>query len=133
MNNKEVVQKYFQYLKAGEVEKLQSILHPEIEWYQPGKNKLSGVYCGKSEVLGLFKEFMERSSGTFQICGVDSILENDDHIVATLRFAAKHSDREMKMGGVDLIKVKEGKIREVRLFSEDQKAEDMFWGSRGQS
>ena len=32
------------------------------------------------------------------------------------------------MAGVDLLRVENGKIAEVWLFSEDQPAEDAFWG-----
>ena len=31
------------------------------------------------------------------------------------------------MNGVDVMKIEDGKIKEVFLFSEDQEAEDQFW------
>jgi len=34
----------------------------------------------------------------------------------------------MDMGGIDLLTVREGRIVEIHLFSEDSPAEDTFWG-----
>jgi len=35
---------------------------------------------------------------------------------------------EMSMSGVDVMTVSNGQIKEVWLYSEDQAAEDAFWG-----
>lgn len=35
----------------------------------------------------------------------------------------------MDMAGMDLLTVEDGKITQVRLFSEDGPAEDAFWGA----
>lgn len=34
------------------------------------------------------------------------------------------------MAGVDLLKIQNGQIKEVWLFSEDQEAENVFWGCK---
>ncbi len=42
---------------------------------------------------------------------------------------ATASRATMEMDGVDLLRVENGRIAEVWLFSADQKAEDAFWGT----
>lgn len=53
---------------------------------------------------------------------------NGDTVAATIHFAGKRDSASMGMDGVDLLRFKDGKIVEVRLFSGDQAAEDEFWG-----
>lgn len=123
----EVVQSYFDSLASGDLQKLGSLLSDDIIWHQPGKGQLSKTYRGKGEVFALFGKFMEISKGSFKIDHVESIMANGDLVTATLRFSAKNGKSEIAMNGVDLMKVENGKIKEVFLFSGDQKAEDAFW------
>jgi hypothetical protein len=45
-----------------------------------------------------------------------------------IRFSGKRDGAEMAMDGIDLLRVVDGKVAEVWLFSADQAAEDVFWG-----
>lgn len=54
---------------------------------------------------------------------------NGDLVAAAIRFGARRDEVEMTMDGVDLLRVADGQIVEVWLFSGDQKAEDDFWGA----
>lgn len=125
----EVVKSYFSSLANGDLQTLGSLLAEDIVWHQPGNGELSKTYNGKSEVFGLFGKFMEISQGTFKIDCVDSIMENGPFVAATLHFSAKNKKGEISMNGVDLMRVEHGKIKEVYLFSGDQKTEDAFWVS----
>lgn len=127
--NTQVVQKYFDSLSTGDFSTLASLFDEEVVWHQPGKSKLSGVYNGKEAVFALFGKFMEISQGSFKINSVDSIMANENFVTATLSFSAqKQNGAQIKMKGVDLMKVENGKLKEVFLFSADQQAEDQFWG-----
>jgi hypothetical protein len=53
---------------------------------------------------------------------------NDNLVAMPLRFSGTNDDRNMDISGLDLFKVEAGKITEVWLFSDDQEAEDAFWG-----
>jgi hypothetical protein len=59
-----------------------------------------------------------------------SALLNDDSglVAATIHFTATRDDLKLGQDGIDLLKVADGKIAEVWLFSSDQPAEDEFWG-----
>ncbi|MBJ2153060.1 nuclear transport factor 2 family protein [Paracoccus sp. IB05] len=48
--------------------------------------------------------------------------------VAVIPVRASHKGAEMAMNGIGLLWIEGGRIREVRQFSEDQAAEDRFWG-----
>lgn len=126
--NMKVVQSYFDSLGQGDLNTLASLFDDEVIWHQPGEGKLSGVYKGKQAVFGLFGKFMEISQGSFKINSVDCIMANGDFVSATLSFSAhKANGSQISMRGVDLMKVENGKLKEVYLFSEDQQKEDQFW------
>ncbi|MCB0422235.1 MAG: nuclear transport factor 2 family protein [Bdellovibrionales bacterium] len=122
-----VVKNYFKYLQQGEFEKLGQLFDDNIVWHQPGKGSLSGVYKGKPDLFALFGEFMTRSEGTFKIDKVHKIMINGSNVVAHLHFSAQKGSHSISMEGVDLMKVENGKIVEVHLFSGDQSSEDKFW------
>ncbi len=121
------VKAYFTSLAEGDFAKLGSLLSDDIVWHQPGQGALSKTYRGKSEVFALFGRFMEISKGSFKIDQVYSIMANDEWVAATLHFSAKKAGNVISMNGVDLMRVENGKIKEVFLFSSDQNAEDAFW------
>lgn len=127
---KEIVGQYFSSLESGDFATLMDLLDEDIIWHQPGNSILSGTYRGKKAVGDLFGRFMEISQGSFKIDEVSAIMENGNLVSATLRFSARrcgYVDVHIEMSGVDLMRVENGKIKEVFLFSADQKAEDDFW------
>ena len=126
--NINTVQKYFDSLQKGDLETLGSLFADDVIWHQPGHAKLSKTYFGKQEVFSLFGKFMEISQGSFRIDSVQNLMANHNLVTATLHFSAKKSNGDsISMPGVDLMKIENGKIKEVYLFSANQSAEDAFW------
>lgn len=130
VTNKEVVQTYFDSLASGNLDRLGQLFSDDVIWHQPGQGELSKTYQGKQELFALFGQFMSISQGSFKIDGVKSIMVNGDLVTATLRFSASKPGKKITMDGVDLMKIEDGKIKEVWLFSGDQEAEDAFWISK---
>lgn len=127
--NIQLVQTYFDSLAKGDLATLGSLFSDDVIWHQPGNGLLSKTYYGKQELFPLFGQFMEISQGSFKIDFVKNIMANGDLVTATLQFSAKKATgQSISMAGVDLMKIENGKIKEVHLFSGDQAAEDLFWG-----
>lgn len=127
--NIQVVETYFSSLAKGDLNTLGALFAEDVIWNQPGHGSLSGIHQGKSAVFALFGKFMEISEGSFRIDAVNSVMSNGNLVSATLNFSAqKKSGAKISMNGVDLMKIENGKIKEVHLFSQDQSAEDEFWG-----
>lgn len=123
----EVVESYFGYLQNSDLENLGKLFDDNILWHQPGNGQLSGVYHGKDKLFALFSEFMKRSNGTFKVDEVKNLIVNGKLVLANLHFSASHEHKSISMDGVDLMKIENGKIIEVHLFSSDQEVEDEFW------
>lgn len=130
IQNKEVIQTYFNCLAKGDLDRLGKLFADDVIWHQPGHGELSKTYHGKKQLFALFGQFMMISQGSFKINEVKSILVNGDLVTATLHFSAAKPGKSISMDGVDLMKVQDGKITEVWLFSGDQEAEDAFWACK---
>jgi hypothetical protein len=126
--NFEIVRCYFEAGSRGDLEALGDMLSTEIEWHQPGAGTLSGLHRGKEAVLDLLRQFVERSGGTFRIDTFGPLMAQGDLVAAPNRFSAQKTAASISMVGLDVLRVEDGLIREVWLFSEDQAAEDAFWG-----
>ncbi|WP_229413530.1 nuclear transport factor 2 family protein [Massilia violaceinigra] len=71
---------------------------------------------------------MEVSNGTFAITRAEHYMASGDWVAITVEFAGEANGIKLRQPGVDLIRIDDGKIVEVRLFSSDQAQEDAFWG-----
>ncbi|HEM5043151.1 nuclear transport factor 2 family protein [Streptococcus suis] len=126
--NLEIFNAYNNALIAGDFAALFETMADDIIWHQPGNHSTSGAKIGK-EVLGAhLATFAEKTNGTFKVV-TNWVSDNDTLVAANVTFLGTRTDgEELNMNGVDLFRMEEGKIKEVWLFSADQKAEDAFWG-----
>ncbi|WP_336081908.1 nuclear transport factor 2 family protein [Nocardia sp. SSK8] len=124
----DVFNRYGAALAAGDMAALASTFDENVIWHQPGGNPLSGEHHGPGGVVALLGRFMELSAGTFALEVVD-VVERGDLVAATVRFRATRAGRTaLAQNGVDVFRVRGDAIAEVWLISEDQPAEDEFWG-----
>ena len=119
---------YFEALGAGDVPGAMALLSPQVVWHQPGGNRFSGDHIGVDGVGALLGGMMEVSEGSFQLAVTGPAMVNGDLVAVPVRFAGGRVGVSMDMAGIDLLTVRDGKIVEVRLFSEDGPTEDVFWG-----
>ncbi|QMV73688.1 nuclear transport factor 2 family protein [Comamonas piscis] len=127
-HNMEIVRAYFDAAARGDLEAVGAAFSDDIEWHQPGKGTLSGLHQGKAAVFALLGQFMQRSGGSFRIDAVGPLMAQGDLVSTPLHFCAEKAGAAMAMSGIDVLRIENGRIREVWLFSEDQGAEDAFWG-----
>ena len=123
-----VTASYFDAFGRGDVPAAMALLSPDVVWHQPGSNRFSGDHTGINGVGLLLGGMMETSQGTFQLAVTGPAMVNGEFVAVPVRFSGKRADVSMDMSGVDLLTIRDGKIVEVRLFSSDGAAEDVFWG-----
>ncbi|MGW2616638.1 nuclear transport factor 2 family protein [Streptomyces sp. NPDC001500] len=119
---------YFQAVQTADMAALGSLLDERIVWHQPGSHRFSGDHKGQGAVFQMLGGMMEASHGTFAIDKIHSLMGNGDLVAAAIHFTGRRGDTSMAMDGVDLLRIQNGKITEMWLFSGDQHAEDAFWG-----
>lgn len=123
-----LVENYFKAIQTGDLDTVGASLSPDIIWYQPGQNQFSGVQNGANSVFALIGGMMDISGGSFKIDKVHAVMGNGARVAAIVEFSGTRDGAEISMLGVDILTVKDGQISEAWLYSEDQAAEDAFWG-----
>jgi ketosteroid isomerase-like protein len=128
VNNIDIAKRYIKAVQTGDHPTLGSLIAADIVWHQPGNNQFSGTHRGMAQVGPMLSKMMEVSKGTFAITHADQFMANGDWVAITLQFAGEANGLQLQQPGVDLLRIKGGKVVEVRLFSCDPAQEDAFWG-----
>lgn len=129
MSASDVIARYGAAMTAGDMDALRSTLSNHAVWHQPGENQLSGDHAGPDAILAHLGRFMELSGGTFTL-STESVAEAGALVATTVHFTASRPDHaDLDQHGVDVFRVDGDQIAEVWLVSEDQAAEDRFWGT----
>ncbi|MDN3242507.1 nuclear transport factor 2 family protein [Glycomyces tritici] len=123
-----VAQLYIDAMASDEPGALPALFADDIVWHQPGANRFSGVKHGSGAVGAMIGAMMAVSGGTFALQSTGAPMVNGDLAALPIRFSARREGAEMSMDGVDLLRVRDGRVAEAWLFSADQAAEDAFWG-----
>lgn len=84
------------------------------------------ILRGVDAILGFFGKTMELSGGTFRM-DVHDVVANDDHAVALFGAHAEREDRTYENRNVLVIHIRNGKLVETWLMSQDQYAADEFF------
>lgn len=124
----DVVGQYGAAAAAGDMAALAATLTADAVWHQPGANQLSGDHVGPDAIVAHLGRFMELSGGTFAL-ETESATESGSLVSTTVRFTAQRDGAaDLDQRGVDVFRVEGDKVAEIWLLSEDQAAEDTFWG-----
>lgn len=125
----DIVGQYGAAMAAGDMQALAATFAEDAVWHQPGTSQVSGDKVGPDAIIAHLGLFMALSDGTFAL-ETESATESGDLVSATVSFRASREGRaDLAQHGVDVFRVAEGRIAEVWLISEDQSAEDAFWGT----
>lgn len=123
-----IAESYIRAIQTGDQTAFGALIHPEVVWHQPGRNRFSGTHHGLANVGKMIGAMMEASHGTFAITRAHRFMVNGDWVAIEIEFSGQRGDVKLAQPGIDLLRIEGGKIVEVRLFSSDQDAEDAFWG-----
>ncbi|GGM71598.1 ketosteroid isomerase [Lentzea pudingi] len=119
---------YFEALESGDFATVAAQFAEDVVWHQPGDNRFSGAHRGGDAVGAMIGGMMSVSEGTFSLKRDAPLMVNGELVAASVRWTAKRSGAEMDGTGVDLMRVVDGEVTEVWLFTADPAEEDAFWG-----
>ena len=128
MTAKEVVQSFQEALGKGDVPTAFSFFAANAKWHQPGSHKFSGSRNNIDEIGKMLGGMMEATQGTLVVKPNGALMVNGNLVASPVRFTGTKGSNSIDMRGVDLFEVKDEKITQVWLFSDDQNEEDDFWG-----
>jgi ketosteroid isomerase-like protein len=126
----EVVTEFLNAVQQVNTEKLGQLLHPDVEWIQPGTNQLSGLKKSSEEVFQMVGKMFELSANTISLTAINSISVNGNSIACLLQWnATSPSGKVLAVENIDVYTVEDGKIITAEVFTADQALEDEFWGN----
>ncbi|MFD0537911.1 nuclear transport factor 2 family protein [Actinomadura luteofluorescens] len=110
----------------GDMGLIRGLLADDVVHRVPGRGPVCGEYRTPEEVLGFYVRLFELSGGTFHTEPY-SVMANDEHGAALVQTYAERAGRILDARAVDLFRIRDGKITEIRTLAEDQYADDAFW------
>nr|WP_314491767.1 nuclear transport factor 2 family protein [uncultured Chryseobacterium sp.] len=124
----EVVTAYSVALSQGDIPTAFSHFRPDAKWHQPGNHQFSGTKEGLDAIGKMLGDMMDATQGSLVINPTGSLMANGNLVSFPVHFTGEIGDRTVDMTGIDLFEVVNEKIVQVWLFSDDQVAENEFWG-----
>ncbi|MBK1897042.1 nuclear transport factor 2 family protein [Chryseobacterium paridis] len=125
---KQIVTEFLTAVKMIDLEKIGSLLDPEVQWSQPGDNVISGLKNSQQEVFEMVGKMFTMTGNTLKLNSFDSISVNNNRIACQLHWTGeKTSGEKLDVYNTDIYTVVQDKISKVEIFSADQIQEDNFW------
>jgi ketosteroid isomerase-like protein len=128
--NARLVRDGYAAFARGDLATNDTMFDDEIVWHTPGRNPLARDYSGKAQVFGgFFAGLAEVSGGTFSTT-IETLIADDEHVAAIVRLAGRAGDVELSTRGVDIYRIRDGRVAEVWTTSFDQYQVDAFLSAR---
>jgi uncharacterized protein len=124
--NAELFRRGYAAFQAGELDTVRSLFAPDIVWNIPGHNRFSGEHRGVDDVLNLFAQNFQETSGTFRV-DIHDILANDEHAVALATVSGERNGKKLNDRYTHVVHIKDGRVTESWIFGENQDVVDAFW------
>jgi ketosteroid isomerase-like protein len=126
---KKVVTEFLTAVQHGDTQKLAALIHPDVEWSQPGNNSISGIKRSSAEVFQMVGKMYELSDNTLMLTGVKSIGVNGNNVACLIHWnAAQPSGGVLDIDNIDVYTVENGQITKANIFTADEAKENQFWG-----
>lgn len=118
--NVDLMNRFFEAIVKNDRPAILDSLHDDVVMHLPGNNPLSGTYKGKEQFAGAVMKAEEVSGGLHR--EMHEILATDDHIVVLV--GVRSGKGGYTWNGANIWHVRDGKLAEVWLLSDDQDTTD---------
>lgn len=124
-----VVNSFLNAVKEKSHAKAVPLMDSLIQWNQPGNNRFSGVKKNAKEVFAMFTGFLKLTERTLQLTEVKVLAVNGNSVACLLHWEGfQPGGLSLSVDNIDVYTVVNGKIKNVVIYSADNKKEDDFWG-----
>jgi ketosteroid isomerase-like protein len=124
--NADRLREAFEAQQQGDWDKVHAAFGDDVVFHVAGKNRFSGDYRGKKDVLDLFERRNKETGSKVEI-DVHAVVADDEHAVALLTLRAQREGKSGEWRSASIYHMRDGKIAEAWGFNEDQQAVDEFW------
>ena len=124
--NAGLLRRAYEAFGNGDLATVGELLDNEIVYHFGGRSPLAADYKGKREVFDFWGRQFELSSGTLRIVP-SVIVACDEYAFALVHATAERHGRTLAVAGVNVVRVRDGRVVEFWTYATDQYAVDGFW------
>jgi ketosteroid isomerase-like protein len=107
----------------------EALLDPDVEWSQPGNNRVSGTKKNRDEFFKMIGEMLRLSDHTLKLTDIKVLAVNNNSVACLVHWnAAQPPGGILDVDNIDVYTVENGKIKKVTIYSADIEQENKFWG-----
>ena len=110
-----------------DVPAVEEVLDEASLLHLPGRSGLAGEYQGEEAILGLLERMVQLTDGTLQFRSSGVITADGQTIVLCGQTHATRGGKELDTEEVHVLSLRDGKIRELWIFHQNQDQVDEFW------
>jgi hypothetical protein len=125
--NLAVVHRLHEALRGGDPDKYLPFYADDVAWHVPGQGGLSGVYRGHAGILDLFERLRAFAPSPFEITHLSMAADESTVFALHNTRAGRAGNKNLDGLEILMLRLREGKIAEVRSFIYDVYANDAFW------
>lgn len=122
-----IVRRFYQAFASRDTTTLWAIAGEDLAFHVPGRSRWAGEHRGREQLLQLFHLIGQAAERSIRL-SVHDIVGGDVHVVGLHHVTASIGGRHLDLNGTAICHVESGKIMEVWLGWESQRAFDEFWG-----
>jgi uncharacterized protein len=124
----QTVDNFLKAVQQGNNEQLDALLHPQIEWNQPGNNRFSGIKKNITEVFQMVGGMLQVSGNTLALTNIGVMAANDNRVTCVVHWKASKADGSvLDIDNIDEYTVENGQIVKATVYSADLNQENSFW------
>jgi ketosteroid isomerase-like protein len=122
----EVVRKAYEASNKGDMSSLEQLFSDEAVFYFSGNHSLSGEYRSKKAMFEMFGQMAQQTGGTMRV-EIHDIVASNVGVVVLLSVHAERNGKVLEANDIEVSRVEDGKIVELRIYTSDQRAADEFF------
>jgi ketosteroid isomerase-like protein len=124
----QVVSEFLTAVQQGNQVKLGSLIHPNIEWSQPGDNRFSGTKKSSGEVFQMVGGMFAASENSLALTDIKVLTANGNSVACLVHWkAVQPNGGILDVDNIDVYTVENGQIVKAKVYSADVAQEDNFW------
>ena len=124
----QVVREFLTAVQQGNQAKLASLIHPAIEWDQPGNNRFSGTKKSSTEVFQMVGGMFAATDNSLALTDIKALTANGNSVACLVHWkAVQPNGGTLDVDNIDVYTVENGQIVRAKVYSADIAQEDTFW------
>lgn len=96
----------------------------------PGRSGFAGQYEGEEAILGLLRRMVELTDATLRFRTTDELIADGHTVVLCGRLIGARRAKQLDTHALQILALRDGKVRDIWIFHQDQDDVDDFWIER---